>query len=980
MKFSQVFGKKAFAGFLSLCIVLSSFGTAVAATNATDTTQKSIASDIKGHWAETVLKSWAEKGYIKGSKDGSLKPDNKTTRAEFASFVNRANSFTEQAEINFKDVSAMDWFYADVAKAKAAGYISGYQDQTFKPKKTITRLETAIIIAKLQKLGSSNKADKLSDTADLSAQSRSAIGSVIDAGYMSAGNGKFRPQDSLTRAEAVTVIDRAVAKPQFAKTYDKAGEYGSKDASETIKGSATITVPGVTLNNIVIEGDLVLAAGIGEGDVFLKNVTVKGKTIINGGGKNSIHITDSVLLTVIVDKKDGSIRIVAEGSTTVEQITLQSGARLEESQLTGSGFGDLVLSQAIPANAEVSLSGRFETVDVIATSLQINLEEGAIAELLVGQSAANTNLNVGSGANIVALILNALTNVSGQGSIGTATINANGSTIAQRPGNVVVGSGVNATVNGQTATNTSTSSGSNSGSPGTTDPGTTNPGTTVYGFSGTIIDADDRPVAGVVIKFRRGLGNVTGEVVATAETNAQGKYSVAVSPGVYYGEVVKAGYLKTYVVGVSLSAGGYNTGQNATIVTIPQAEEIRIVLSWGENPRDEDSHLLGPSVDGSTFHTWYSDKEHTVDGVKYADLDIDDVESYGPETTTIRQRVNGDYQFYVHHFSGISTLRKSGAKVEVYVGSATTPTKSYVIPTGEGAEIYWDVFQMNIDGANVTFTDRNVMTNTAPTITNTNISRQPLADEVTYENNYGANDVLTVTNLSVTDVVYYYKADGTSYFTVPVTPGSDGIIISEEDFGVNGSTIKVAVKSVGKALSSRLSVPIVSEAAYAAAQANKFVDFTIPGETSVSDSVYLNTDDGVLGSMTDFRITNLQSVTVTGATYLEIDGASNNQWLKLVAYNTSGSSLEYEATIEVTVGGHNPQTKIVTITVPTVEAALQDAVYYAEGYLHPVPGTALSGQIQAARTVLNNPGATNQDYIDALTALSQAIKAATPQG
>ncbi|WP_239615463.1 S-layer homology domain-containing protein [Cohnella mopanensis] len=970
MKFSQIFSQKAFAVFLSLCIVLSSFGTAFAA----ETSEKSVGNDIKGHWAESVMKSWLEKGYINGYKDGSLKPDSQITRAEFASFVNRANSFTQQAAISFKDVSAKDWYYADVAKAKAAGYINGYPDKTFKPKKTITRLETAIIVAKLQKLGSSKSADKLKDTAGLSAQSKSAIGAVIDAGYMNASNGKFRPQDSLTRAEAVAVIDRAVPKQNFAKIYDKAGEYGSKDATETIKGSATVTVSGVTLNNIVIEGNLVLAAGIGEGDVFLKNVTVKGKTIINGGGKNSIHITDSVLLTVIVDKKDGSIRIVAEGSTTVEQITLQSGARLEESQLTGSGFGDLVLSQAIPANAEVTLSGRFETVDVIATSLQINLEEGSIAELLVGQSATNTNLSVGSGANIVSLILNALTNVSGQGSIGTATINAEGSTIAQRPNNVIVGNGVHATVNGQTTTNTSSNSGSGGG--GSSSSGGSTPSTTVYGFSGTIIDANHQPVAGVIIKFRKGLGNATGEVVATAETNATGKYSVTVSPGVYYGEVVKAGYLKTYVVGVSLSAGGYNPGQNATIVTVPQEQEIRIVLSWGENPRDEDSHLLGPSPAGGVYHTWYNQKEHVVDGVKIADLDIDDVESYGPETTTIRQRVNGNYQFYVHHYAGISTLRKSGAKVEVYVGAATTPTKTYLIPTGDGDERYWDVFQMNIDGANITFTERNVMTITAPEMTDSGISRQPLASEVTYENNYGANDVLTVNNLSDTDVVYYYKADQTSYNSVPVAPGDDSIVISNEDFGTNGSTIQVAVKSVGKALSSQLSVAVASEAAYAASQANKFIDFEVWDDTSVNDAVYLNTVDGILGSMTDFRITNLESVTVTGATYLQIAGDSS--WMKLTAFNTSDASIEYKATIEVSVGGHNPQTKVVSIWLPTVEVALLNAVNYAEGIANPIPGTSLVTRIQEARSVLNNPNASKQDYIDALTELLTAIKAATP--
>lgn len=117
--------------------------------------------------------------------------------------------------------------------------------------------------------------------------------------------------------------------------------------------------------------------------------------------------------------------------------------------------------------------------------------------------------------------------------------------------------------------------------------------------------------------------------------------------------------------------------------------------------------------------------------------------------------MNGTYQFYVHHFSGISTLRQSNARVEVYVGSETTPSATYTIPTGEGTEIYWNVFEMTIDGVNVTFAEKNEMTNTPPTPKYAEaISKMPLPEDIYYENNYGAQDVLRVTNLSVGDVVY----------------------------------------------------------------------------------------------------------------------------------------------------------------------------------------------------------------------------------
>ncbi len=975
-----VAGKKIAVLLLSFCLMLSIVGTAAAATDSAGANQKPVGADVVGHWSEKVMKGWADKGYIKGFRDGSLKPDQTVTRAEFASFVNRAYAYSEEAGIAFKDVSSTAWYYADVAKAQAAGYINGYQDQTFKPNKTITRVEAAIMISRIGKLKQAAGAGALKDTAGISSQGRAAIAAVIADGLMSASGGKFRPHDGLTRAEAVTVIDRIVAKsavkqPVYEATYDKAGVYGSKSQTTTVKGSVAVTAGGVTLNNMVIEGDLLLAESIGEGDVYLNQVTVKGKTTINGGGKNSIHLQDSVVLTVIVNKKDGSIRIVAEGSTTVEEITLQSGARLVESNLTGSGFGDLILSQAIPANANVELSGRFETVDVIATSLNINLESGAIAELLVGQSAGNTNLEIGNGADVASLVLNAIAKVTGQGSIGTATINASGATIAQTPGRVVVADNVEATVNGRTAATTGTNSNTGSSSSGSNGGGSP----TVYGFAGTIIDAQGNPVAGAKIKFRRGVNNETGDVVATAETNERGYYVVQVAPGVYLGEIIKEGYLTTFVVGVSLSAGGYNPGQDATAVTIPKSGEIRIVLVWGENPRDEDSHLLGPTPAGSGFHTWYGDKVHRYNGEVYADLDIDDVTSYGPETTTIRQRVNGTYQFYVHHFSGISTLRQSNARVEVYVGSETTPSATYAIPTGEGTEIYWNVFEMTIDGASVTFAEKNEMTNTPPTPKYAEaISKTPQQGDIYYENNYGAQDVLRVKNLSAGDVVYADVGEyrHTSY---TVAEGETAAEFDPMDFGEGASTIRISVKSVNKEISPVLYYDISSEANYAAEQANKFVDFTLDAYTSVTDTVYLKAN-GALGSKTDFTIKSITPpVSVTDATYLEVTGEGNG-YLKLNNYNTTGSDLQYEVEIEVSVSGKNKTTKTVSVTIPTVESALEDMLLFAGSRQATVNNAALAAKIADAESVQSNPASTVQEYIDALTELIAAYRAAAPIG
>jgi hypothetical protein len=188
------------------------------------------------------------------------------------------------------------------------------------------------------------------------------------------------------------------------------------------------------------------------------------------------------------------------------------------------------------------------------------------------------------------------------------------------------------------------------------------------------------------------------------------------APGIYTGELGGEGtaYIKTYLIGVA-AVNVKNLDQDQTAIKVPDVSETRIVLTWNENPADLDSHLTGPAVDGGQFHTWYADEVYYNEGMIIVDLDLDDVTSYGPETTTIRQDTAGTYKFYVHHYSGTSTLRASGAKIEVYRGNVNTPTEVYTVPTGAGNEIYWLVFEMTIDAdGNVEFTEVNELTNVNP--------------------------------------------------------------------------------------------------------------------------------------------------------------------------------------------------------------------------------------------------------------------------
>lgn len=941
---------------LTLCLVLASFGQAFAADTSKPATG---ATDTAGHWAADVLEQWKSQGLISGYQDGSLKPDNQITRAEFTALVNHSFGFNEIASISFKDVKNGAWYYNEISKASAAAYIKGYSDQTFKPNKSITREELAVIVASLLKLNASASNTGFTDLVASHAWSKDSIAAVAEAGLMQGSGGKFRPQQTATRAEAVVVLDRALKLRANSQSvvYDKAGTYGPENGTVTVNGSVYLNAPDITLRNTVINGNLIIGENVGKGDITLKNVTVKGTTVINGGGKNSIHVDDSVLVTVIVNKKDGSIRIVTEGSTSVQQITLQSGALLQESG-SGSGFGNVSLSDLIPVGAQVELAGNFNTVDIFATSIRVSLTSGSVQNLQVAPTAGNTTIDLAAGTSVQTLVLNAIAHITGQGTIGTAYVNVSGSTIAQTPGQVI------------TAPNVTVSVGVPVGGSGgsVTD--------TVYGFEGTITDVDNKPVADMTINFRRGLGTTTGEIAATVVTDVYGHYFANLAPGIYTGELVKEGFITTYVVGVSLS-DYKNYGQDATAIRIPKADEIRIVLTWNENPNDEDSHLFGPTPDGRTFHTWYADKKYSYQGELYADLDHDDVDSYGPETTTIRKQLDGTYQFYVHNFSGNGpnsayTLTASGAKVEVYSGANAAPVKTYNIPAGSSPELNWHVFDLTISAGNLSFNDTNVLVNSLPVVTNPGEIEPIDPSAVHVENNSDATDVVTVSGLAPGEQVVLSTENASGLSSAPATAESDKVTFANLNLKSEGGTLSLYRKNAFGQSSISTYVDYISESAYneLVTVANTvYTDFTVPVTQAVYQNVYLNTPGIQVPADITLNVLGIQPVgTVSSDVYLEYtDGA-----VKLQHFNGTSSPVQYKVSLELKRGS-SIVTKDITLTVPDVRTALQGSIAVAGT----INNTVVAARVTEAKAVLNDEQATTEAYINALYLLNEAIWDAT---
>lgn len=171
-----------------------------------------MATDISSHWAETVISQWIGKGLAKGYPDGTFRPENPITRAEFMALVNNAFQFSEEVDIAFIDVAEDDWYFKTIKKAKAAGYIQGFPDGTIKPNNKITRQEVAVIIARLKELDTNEGgASSFKDVDAIDHWSKGYIGAVTISGYMSGyPDGTFSPQKHITRGEALYALNNVI--------------------------------------------------------------------------------------------------------------------------------------------------------------------------------------------------------------------------------------------------------------------------------------------------------------------------------------------------------------------------------------------------------------------------------------------------------------------------------------------------------------------------------------------------------------------------------------------------------------------------------------------------------------------------------------------------------------------------------------------------------------------------------------------------
>ena len=160
--------------------------------------------------AYPLLVTGGHAAYMHGEAGARFYPDRAMTRAEMAQVLyNLLAAKPPVSESQFEDVDSGDWYYTAVNSLAEAGILSGYEDGTFQPGRTVSRAEFVTAVCKC--FGLTDGAD--SDFSDVSGWATGYINAAVEQGWIvGMGDGTFRPNASLTRAQVTPILNKALGR------------------------------------------------------------------------------------------------------------------------------------------------------------------------------------------------------------------------------------------------------------------------------------------------------------------------------------------------------------------------------------------------------------------------------------------------------------------------------------------------------------------------------------------------------------------------------------------------------------------------------------------------------------------------------------------------------------------------------------------------------------------------------------------------
>ena len=275
---------------LSLCILFPSYTYAF--------------TDVNGHWAEETINRLKEHEIISGYYDDTFKPDEDMTRAELVTVIDNILGIEHESDKYIPDITSKDWYYSNIRKALYYGIIKGNEKGRVNPNAKVTREEAVAIISRAFQLevdealfiSSYRDADRISEWA------RKDFISFVRKQYITGyEDNSLKPKSNITRAEILTIIDRIIKNiPTASYSAMKiTGDSLIKNRNIVLNNVEVfgnlivgeIALKTLKCTNVIVNGNLILYAPL---DREVNTISVNGKIIkvYENKAMSNLHYTN----------------------------------------------------------------------------------------------------------------------------------------------------------------------------------------------------------------------------------------------------------------------------------------------------------------------------------------------------------------------------------------------------------------------------------------------------------------------------------------------------------------------------------------------------------------------------------------------------------------------------------------------------------------------------------------------------------------
>ena len=361
---------------------------------------------VHADYTEPYMKRMEELGLLQGDADGDLRPGDPITRAEFVTIINRAFGYRSAGGHPFRDVPGTAWYAEDVDIGYTEGYITGTSPTAFSPNLSITREEAAFILAKnLMMEPAVGENTSFADGRSISTWSRGMVSAAAENNLISGyPDGTFRPQKSITRGEAAVILLNAVGTPVSRPGTTTLGDVWG---NVTITSSGVTLKDTVVAGNLYVTAGVELGDVVLENVKVLGEIVVSGGGV-SEAGEDSVILRNVDAPKLVVDNiKTQQVSLRVEGDGLIQQASVRTDAFLADNTPAGHGIGEIELNgenglelklagniknvvNRTPESALSISSGRVDTITVDEKAVDSTLEISSGAE------ADHVNLDVGT--------------------------------------------------------------------------------------------------------------------------------------------------------------------------------------------------------------------------------------------------------------------------------------------------------------------------------------------------------------------------------------------------------------------------------------------------------------------------------------------------------------------------------------------------------------------------------------------------------